>query len=80
MPRTRKNIEKLAIDRNLPPPETRARSTYGLTAESMEPGDSVILEDEYKRQRMVDALRYRGMTYATRKCKDGGGWRIWRLS
>jgi hypothetical protein len=80
LPRTRKQIEQIAIDKNIEPPKTRTRSGYGLTAESMEPGDSVFFSSRVERQRMIDAFRYRGIRYASRKTENGLGWRIWRLT
>lgn len=80
LPRTRKQIEQIAIDKNIEPPKSRTRSGYGLTAENMKPGDSVFFNSRVERQRMIDAFRYRGIRYASRKTENGLGWRIWRLT
>jgi len=80
LPRTRKQIEQIAIEKNIEPPKSRTRSGYGRTVESMEPGDSVFFASRVERQRMIDAFRYRGIRYASRKTENGLGWRIWRLT
>jgi hypothetical protein len=46
--------------------------------EQMEAGDSVLFVTEIEALRLRDAMRYRNISYAMRKLKEG--YRVWRMS
>jgi len=79
--RTRRDIEALAIEKGLPVPKIRNRTTAaGRTADVMEPGDSVYFEDRKQALALCNALKYRGYHYTMRRMVNGeNNYRVWRL-
>jgi hypothetical protein len=66
----------MKIEKNVPLPKAR-RDKIDVISQ-MANGDSVLCETYPKAMSIRDALRYRGIKYATRKTDNG--WRVWRLS
>ena len=81
MARTRRDIEALAIEKGLPVPKIRNRTTAsGRTADAMEPGDSVYFADRKQALALCNALKYRGHHYTMRRIVNAEiGYRVWRL-
>ena len=66
------------IERGVPIPDRRATGRYQALAEQMQPGDSVLFETANQAHVMQEAMRKLG--HKTRRAKDDGGHRVWRVA
>jgi hypothetical protein len=68
------------IDKNIPVPK-HGRLNYRYPFEEMEPGDSFLVEDASKGQRVANRVRasasHRG--YQVTVVRVSGGWRCWMI-
>ena len=69
------------IEENIPRPVVGKRGRWEFI-NSMDIGQSFLLETEEEFQRGRDAMRFyckkNGWSYTTHKQLDGTGWRVWR--
>lgn len=46
--------------------------------DKMKVGEFVVVKSMAERQRVAQAMRYRGYTVSRNKNEDGDGWEVWR--
>lgn len=69
----------IKIDKNIPIPDGRTRSRYGLVAHQMEVGDSVNVPTQEERNSVCNYLKALGYKAVTQKQEDKT-YRIWRTT
>lgn len=68
----------MKIEKGVPLPTYRPRTTAGLTAKQMMPGDSVLCDDENTARNLRYAIYTAKGKASVRKVENG--WRVWRTA
>jgi len=69
--------DAIHIDKHIPPPATRQRSSYARALETMQAGDSFFLPYPASIGAIEQAAAARGIRITRRKV--AGGYRVWKL-